>query len=294
MVAATGVDDMTPLSIPSSLSPRQTASPDLSSNSATRLTLRRRPARATGHRAGSPATAPSPSAAGVSTSVLKQQPPLAHGHGHGTVRLRKRRRVGLSDEDEENGRFDTDYGDDDAINGVTEMDGREEEGDEEAEGGSEEEWQGARWRESALYREAQRHAGAPSARKTHRHLGIFGLKGFPAEIEHLHDFIIPQWALPLDDPRLLEEELQQQEVAGHGQGQWQEERQVGTVQVRGSERARRSVSGAAGGAPGGPLRDAAAALAGKADGEESASCSKSDQLTVVETASAVDSQVTEG
>jgi len=213
--------------------------------------------------------------------VLKQQPPLAHGHGHGTVRLRKRRRVELSDEDEENLRFDTDDGDDDAINGVTEMDGREE-GEEEAEGGSEEEWQGARWRESALYREAQRHAGAPSARKTHRHLGIFGLKGFPGEIEHLHNFVIPQWALPLGDPRLLEEELQQQEVAGHGQGQGQEERRVGTVQVRGEERARRSVSGAAGGAPGGQ------------NGEESTSCSKSNQLAVVETASALDSQVTEG
>ena len=227
--------------------------------------------------------------------MLKQQPPLAHGHGHGTVRLRKRRRVGLSDEDEENLRFDTDDGDDDVINGVTEMDGREEEGEEEAEGGSDEEWQGARWRESALYREAQRHAGAPSARKTHRHLGIFGLKGFP-EIEHLHDFIIPEWALPLGDPRLLEEELQQQEVQGHGPGQVQEERRVGTVQVRGSERARRSVSGAAGGAPGGQrrLRDAAAALARKADGGESASYSKSYQLAIVETASAVDSQVTEG
>lgn len=280
MVAATSVDDMTPPSIPSSLSPRQTTSPDLSSNSATHLTLRRRPARATGHsKAESPATAPSPSAAGVSTSVLKQQPLLAHGTG----RQRKRRRVELSDEEEENLRFDADDSDDDAINGITE-DGREEEGDEEAEGGSEEEWQRARWRESALYREAQRHTGAPTARKTHRHLGIFGLKGFPAEIEHLHDFIIPEWALPFGDPRLLGEELQQ-------------ERRVGTIQVRGSERARRSVSGA-GGAPGGGgqrrLRDAVAALAGKADGEEPTSCSKSDQLAVVETASAVNSQVTEG
>jgi hypothetical protein len=226
--------------------------------------------------------------------VLKQQPQLAHGHGTG--RLRKRQRVELSDEDEENLRFDTD----DAINGVTEMDGREEEGEEEAEGGSEEEWPRARWRESTLYREAQRHAGTPSARKTHRHLGIFGLKGFPAEIELLHDFVIPQWALPLGDPRLLEEDQQQQEQ-GHGQGQGQEERRVGTIRVRGSERARRSVSGAGGGAdcaPGGAgprrLRDAVAALAGKADGEESTSCSQSDQLVVVETASAVDSQVAEG
>jgi hypothetical protein len=215
--------------------------------------------------------------------VPKQQPPLAHGHGHGTGRLRKRRRVELSDEDEENLRFDTDDGDDDAINGVIEG-GREEEGEEEAEGDSEEEWQLARWRESALYREAQRHAGAPSARKTHRQLGIFGLKGFPTEIEHMHDFVIPQWALPLGDPRLVEEPQQEQ---------GQEERRVGTVQVRGSERARRSVSGAGGGgdlAPGGAgqrrLRDAVAASAGKADGEEPTSRSKSDQLVVVETASA--------
>jgi hypothetical protein len=229
--------------------------------------------------------------------MLKQQP-LAHGHGTG--RLRKRRRVELSDEDEENLRFDTDDGNDDAINGVIEN--GQEEGEEEREGGSEDEWQRTRWRESALYREAQRHAGAPSARKTHRHLGIFGLKGFPAEIEHLHDFIIPQWALPLGDPRLLEDEQQQQEYGhGHGQRQGQEERRVGTVRVRGSERARRSVSGVGGSgdcAPGGAgqrrLRDAVAALAGKADGEESTSCSRSDQLAVVETASAVDSQVTEG
>jgi hypothetical protein len=228
--------------------------------------------------------------------VSKQQPPLAHEHGHGTGRLRKRRRVELSDEDEENLKYDTDDGDDDAINGVVE-DGREEDG-EEAEGDSEEEWQRARWRESALYREAQRHVGAPSARKTHRHLGIFGLKGFPAEIEHLHDFIIPQWVLPLGDPRLVEAQQLEQ---GHGQGQEQEERRVGTVQVRGSERALRSVSGAGGGgdlAPGGVgqrrLQDAVAALVGKANGEESTSRSESDQLVAVETASAVDSQVTEG
>jgi len=207
--------------------------------------------------------------------VPKQQP--AHGHGHGTGRLSKRRRVELSDEDEENLRFDTDDGDGDAINGVTE-DGREEEG-EEAEGDSEEERQRARWRESALYREAQRHAGAPSARKTHRHLGVFGLKGFPTEIEHLRDFVIPQWALPFGDPRLVEE-----------QQQGQEERRVGTVQVRGSgsERARKGVSGTGGGAPGSSgqrrLRDAAAAFPGKANGEESTPCSKSDQLVVVETA----------
>ena len=222
---------------------------------------------------------------------MPKQQPLAHGHGTG--RLRKRRRVELSDEDEENIRFDTDD-DDDAINGVIEN--GQGEGEEEGEGDSEDEWQRTRWRESALYREAQRHMGAPSARKTHRHLGIFGLKGFPAEIEHLHDFIIPQWALPFGDPRLLEEEQQQLEQ-GHDHGQ--EERRVGTVRVRGSERARRSVSGVGGSggcAPGGTgqrrLRDAVAALA-EADGDESTSCSRSDQLAVVETASAVDSQVTE-
>ena len=194
--------------------------------------------------------------------------------------------------------FDTDDGDGDggAINGVND-DGREEEEEEDVEGGSEEEWQRARWRESQLYREAQRHVGAPSARKPHRHLGIFGLKGFPAEIEHLHEFIIPQWALPLGDPRLVEEQ-QQQRGQGHDG--------LGRTQVRGSERTRRGgVSGVGGGgdrapAPAPPgqgqrrLRDAVAALAGKADGEESTSCSKSDQLMVVETASAVDSQVTEG
>lgn len=226
--------------------------------------------------------------------MLKQQPPLTHGNG--TVRLRKRRRVELSDEDEEILRFDTDNGDDDAVNGVTE-DGREEEGEEEAEGGSEEERQRARWRESALYREAQRHTGAPSARKTHRNLGIFGLKGFPAELEHLRDFVIPLWAFPPGDPRLVEEQQQEQ---AHGQGQRQEGRPVGAVPVRGSERARQGVSGAGGsggGAPGGAgqrrLRDAVAALVGKADGEESTSCSKSDQLAAVETASMVDSQMTE-
>ena len=108
-----------------------------------------------------------------------------HVHGHGTGRLSKHRRVELSDK-EENLRFDTDDGD--AIDGVTE----DEEG-EEAEGGSEEERQRARWRESALYREAQRHAGAPSARKTHR---LIGLRGLPTDVEHLRNFVIPQWALP--------------------------------------------------------------------------------------------------
>jgi len=61
-----------------------------------------------------------------------------------------------------------------------------------------------RWRECALYREAQRHMGTPSARKTHRQLGIFGLRGFPAEVEHTRDFVPPGWALPRDDPRFAQ------------------------------------------------------------------------------------------
>jgi hypothetical protein len=63
-----------------------------------------------------------------------------------------------------------------------------------------------RWRESALYREAQRHAGTPNARKTHRHLGIFGLRGFPAELEHTREFELPEWALPGDDMRLVQDD----------------------------------------------------------------------------------------
>jgi len=285
VVAATAVGDMTP-SVSSTLSPQQTPSPALSSNSAAHLTLRRRPARTTGPpKPGSPAAAPSPSAADVTTSGLKQQPPPTHGNGHGKIRLRKRRRVEHSDEDEENPRFDTDDGDHEAINGVVE-DGREDVEEGVEEGSEEEEQQRARWRESALYREAQRHMGAPSARKTHRNLGIFGLKGFPAEIEHLRDFAIPQWALPRGDSRLVEQRQQQEQ-----------ERRNGNVQARGSERVRRGVSGGGDGAAGGAgqrrLRDTVAILGGKGDGEES-SCSRSDQLVAVETASAVDSQVTEG
>jgi len=96
-----------------------------------------------------------------------------------------------------------------------EEDGEDEDGDEEMEedgvpGGGRRrgarEQRRERWRECALYREAQRHAGAPSARKTHRHLGIFGLRGFPAEIEHTHDFVPPAWALPRGDQRLTQGE----------------------------------------------------------------------------------------
>ena len=236
----------------------------------------------------------------MTTSGLKQQPPPVHGPGHGTGtgRLRKRRRVELSDEDEEYRGFDIDDGDE-AIDGAA-ADARHEDGREgeegEDDGSGEEEQQHARWRESALYREAQRHAGTPSARKTHRHLGIFGLKGFPAELEHLREFVVPQWALPRGDPR-VEREREELEL--------ELERRAGIA--RGAERARRGgeggavplpVAGAGAGAGAdGPeagdgqrrLRDAVAA---KGDGEES-SCSKSDQLLVVETASAVDSQVTE-
>ena len=248
------------------------------------LTLRRRNGRTTVHpNSGSPAA--TTSAAGVITSVPKQQTLATHGFGHSTGRLRKRRRVELSDEDEEYPRFDTDDGDDKAIDGAAEDarrdDGRDDEGEEEVEEDSGEEGrQRARWRESALYREAQRHAGAPSGRKTHRHLGIFGLKGFPAEVEHLRDFVIPQWVLPRGDPRVEREQGEELD------------RRVGSV--RGSERMRRGGGGSGGGDGGGDsagvgqrrVRDAVAALA---VGEES-SCSKSDH---VETASAVDSQMTE-
>ena len=36
-------------------------------------------------------------------------------------------------------------------------------------------------------------------------LGIFGLKGFPAELEHLREFAILEWALPRSDPRVERE-----------------------------------------------------------------------------------------
>jgi hypothetical protein len=197
---------------------------------------------------------------------------------HGTGRLRKRRRIELSDEDGEYPRFDAGDGDGEAIDGAAgdpehEL-GRDEEGEE---GSGEEEQQRARWRESALYREAQRHAGAPSARKTHRHLGIFGLKGFPAELEHQHEFAIPEWALPRGDPRVE-----------RGREEERQERQV--VAARSPERARRGGGGAADGAAveQRPMQDAVAA---KGDEGES-SCT--DQLLAVETASVVDSQMTEG
>ena len=58
---------------------------------------------------------------------------------------------------------------------------------------------------------------ARAACNTHRHLGIFGLKGFPAELEHLREFAIPEWALPRSDPRAereREEERHEQQVMG--------------------------------------------------------------------------------
>ena len=56
-----------------------------------------------------------------------------------------------------------------------------------------------------------------AAYKTHRHLGIFVLKGLPAEPEHLCEFAIPEWALPRSDPRVereREEERHEQQVIG--------------------------------------------------------------------------------
>jgi hypothetical protein len=72
----------------------------------------------------------------------------------------------------------------------------------------------------------------------------------------------------------------------------EEELQVGRVgTARGSERVRRGGGGGGDIAEGvgqRRLRDAAAVLAAKGDGEEESSFSNSDQLAVVETASAVD------
>jgi hypothetical protein len=93
--------------------------------------------------------------------------------------------------------------DGEAAEGAEQEEAEEEDEDEDEDDGEGGRERRARWRESALYREAQRHTGAPSARKTHRHLGIFGLKGFPADIEYLRDFVLPEWALPRGDPRLV-------------------------------------------------------------------------------------------
>ncbi|KAH9958989.1 hypothetical protein BC827DRAFT_1216967 [Russula dissimulans] len=267
-------------------SPRQTAAA-LPSNSAAHPNLRRRPDRAAARpKHGSPAAATS---AGVPTSRPQQPHPSAHPQS----RLRKRPRVELSDADEESRVSDVEDEEesDDAARRYAQKEEEEEgedEGDEDEDekGGSsqerERERQRTRWRESALYREAQRHAGAPNARKTHRHLGIFGLRGFPAEVEHLRDFMLPQWALPRGDPRMATYD------------QW--EAHGGTV--RGAERVRgnAAVPGSGGGGDedrDGRLRDAVAVAAVTENGESSSSCSNLDQMVVAETASAVDSQATE-
>ena len=162
-------------------------------------------------------------------------------HAHGLRRPRKRRRVEPSEVEVEVEVEDTPpspmsevYDSDDDKSGGEEATQGAEEGDDEEGSAAQEEGVGSeeddgeegdntaggggrrrshardqqqpppeRWRESALYREAQRHAGVPSARKTHRHLGIFGLRGFPADIEHMRDFVLPEWALPSDDLRLI-------------------------------------------------------------------------------------------
>ena len=222
----------------------------------------------------------------------------------GSSRPHKRPRVELYDEEEEESPgLDTD---DEVVREIAEEE--EEEEDEVGEDGrgqrGRERERGSRrerWRECALYREAQRHAGAPSARKTHRHLGIFGLKGFPAEAEHLRDFVPPRWALPREDPRVVEraDELERERERGAA-------RRDG-VAARGAERVRGGASGGggSGGAMGGGegggdgvgvwqmrLRDSVGVAALAEDGEES-SCRRSDQMVLIETASAVDSQATE-
>lgn len=154
-----------------------------------------------------------------------------------------------------------------------------------------------RWRECVLYREAQRHAGAPNARKTHRHLGIFGLRGFPAEIELLRDFVPPQWALPRADPRLAPS-------PPPAEREQEKERLDKDEDKDGDRTARvRAGAGAAGAEGGGGdgagvgerrLEDAVAVAVATEDAEE-LSCAKSDQMaaSTLETMSAIDSQATE-
>ncbi|KAI9444530.1 hypothetical protein H4582DRAFT_1909484 [Lactarius indigo] len=155
--------------------------------SATHLTLRRRPARA----AAAHLKPVGPVTATTTAPAAPSPPAPPPAQAHGPKRPRKRRRVELSDdvlspvadaagveveeEQEEEQEQEPDSGEE----------GEDEEGDEDEEDRRE------RWRECALYREAQRH--------THRHLGIFGLRGFPADIEHMRDFVPPAWALPSDD-----------------------------------------------------------------------------------------------
>ena len=316
--------------LPSSISPHQSPAAPLASNSITLPTLHRRPGRTVATlKLGIPAAA-----AGVLNS--RPQQPLAPADAHGSGRPRKRRRIELSDEEDGSpGLHTDDEADGAAVRGEAEEEEEEEEvggpeAEEEEEEEDEDEADGdgdgdgrrrgdrepprERWRSSALYREAQRHAGAPSGRKTHRHLGIFGLKGFPAEVEHLRNFVPPVWALPREDPR----------VAAALAGEWEPVREVGRRRgdgaARGAERVRGgaagggggggeegdgggggTVGGGGGGGEGGDgvgiwqrrLRDALVVAGVAGDGEETSSCGRSDAMMLVETASAIDSQATE-
>jgi hypothetical protein len=194
--------------------PPPPASPTPTPAPVTHLTLRRRPARAAAaHLKPVGPVAVAPAAPPPST------PPPSHAHS--LRRPRKRRRVDLSEDvpSPASDTYDNKAGAEEAprvaaeeeeeeeeeeeVQEEEEEEGSEEEGEEEEGGGRRRrEQRRERWRECALYREAQRHAGAPSARKTHRQLGIFGLRGFPAEIEHTRDFAPPAWALPRGDLRL--------------------------------------------------------------------------------------------
>ncbi|KAH9980502.1 hypothetical protein BJV74DRAFT_887798 [Russula compacta] len=315
--AAAAADGAPPSPHPSTLSPQpqRIAAAALPLFTASHPTLRRRlPRTAAQPKPGSPA-ATAGAAGGIPTSGPQPQlqPPSAHAHG--LSRPRKRARVELSDEDEELSLgLDTD---DEAVGAPTQGAGREDaeegpgqqggegEGEGEEGGGGQDRDREQRrrerehWRECALYREAQRHTGAPNARKTHRHLGIFGLRGFPAEIEHPRDFVPPQWALPRADPRLApspppEEREREKERRDKDEGG------DGDRTARGAEGVRAGAAGAKGGGGDGAgvgerrLQDSVA-VAVAAEDEEELSCAKSDPMaaSTVETMSALDSQATE-
>ena len=278
---------------------------------ATHLTLRRRPARAAAAQLKpvSPAV-PAPAAPPPSA------PPPAHAHGQ--RRPRKRRRVddvpspasdkvgaeeaprAVAEEEEEE---EEEEGREQEVE--EEEEESEEEGEEEGDvpdgerkGGGTREQRRERWRECALYREAQRHAGTPSARKTHRQLGIFGLRGFPTEIEHTRDFVPPAWALPLGDLRLAQgngDATSAVIVVGAGE-----------TPRRGGSGARMGVvaSGGVGVGMGGADKEAGQAhlsavvmaVTVTGDGEETlldVGPGKSDPVVTVETPKTVDSQETE-
>ncbi|KAI0253271.1 hypothetical protein BJV78DRAFT_224666 [Lactifluus subvellereus] len=259
----------------------------------THPTLRRRPART-----AAPPKPGSPAAAGILTSARPPVLPLPP-RANGPSRARKRRRLGPSDDEKDEllgSDSEPDGEADEVAEGAEEEAVEEEEEDEDdGEGGRR-----ARWRESALYREAQRHAGTPSSRKTHRHLGIFGLKGFPAEVEYLRDFVLPEWALPRGDPRSVALRNGDVVVA----------RGAETVTVRAGAGGRVRGGGEGGGGikggRQGQRRDSATALtvAMTEDGEETrfeeegseeTPYDKSDRMVVAETttSSTVDSQATE-